>query len=212
MKKFNLSKKASSDYTISDKTLDENRKNMNLSNKQQGVVGKNINLSLPIKDKDNTIPFNKQLDAERKNETSVAITEAGMDKKEVSFGDKTEGVMPINVKTEEYNQEHLKDFKKAQDSSKRDTEFWDKYVGVQLEGEGQPTKVDNNIPASSSQLQNNPERFSKGADDKIKDEGLNLKVDKMVMASIKDADAMMFHIHAIAAKANRNLNNDENNK
>ena len=198
MKKFNLKKQASKDvYTIADKTLDENRKNMNLSNDQQGVVGKNINLSLSVKNKDNTIPFNKQLDAERKNETKVSITESQMNDKIVNFGDKTEGVMPINVKTEEFVQKHADAFKKAQEASKKDTIFWDKYVGVQLEGEGQPTKVKNNIPASSSQLQNSPERF-KGEE-----------VRKMVMASIKDADAMLFHIHATAAIAGRKLTKDE---
>jgi len=198
MKKFNLKKQASKDvYTIADKTLEENRKNMSLSNDQQGVVGKNINLSLPIKGKDNTVPFNQQLEAVRKNETKVAIIEKEMDDKVVNAGDDTEGVLPINVKSEELVQKHAKDFKKAQDKNKRDTAFWDKYVGVQLEGEGQPTKVKKNIPASASQLQNNPERF-KGED-----------VKKMVMASLKDADAMLFHIYAIAAKGSRELNKNE---
>ena len=199
MKKFNLRKQASKDvYTIADKTLDENRKDMNLSNNQQGVVGKNINLSLPVKNKDNTIPFNAQLDAERKNATTEpSIIESQMDDKIVDFGNKTEGVMPINVKTEEFVQEHADAFKKAQNASKKDTAFWDKYIGVQLEGEGQPTKVKDNIPASSSQLQNQPDRF-KGKE-----------VKKMVMAAIKDADAMLFHIHATASKAGRKLNKEE---
>jgi len=199
MKKFNLQKRASSDdYTIHDKMLDENRKNMNLSNNQQGVVEKNINLSLPIKNKDNTIPFNKQLEAERKNETSFAITEASMDKKEVTSDSKDKKqVMDINVKTEEYNQKHLDAFKKAENDSKKDTTFWDKYVGVQLEGEGQPIKIKNNISNSSSQLSNQPSRFK------------NKEVSKMVMASLKDADAMLFHIYSIACKEGRNLSSEE---
>ena len=210
MKKFNLKKMASSkDYVISDKSIQENREKMSLSNDQQGVVGKNINFSLPIKDKDNTIPFNAQLEAERKNtEAEPSITEASMDKKEVNFGDKTEGVMPINVKTQEYDKEKTEAFKKAE--GKKNTAFWDKYVGVQLEGEGQPTKVKDNIPASASQLQNNPERFKrKGIDKDVKEEGLNLKVDKMVMASIKDADAMLYHIYAGAVNSDRTLNKEE---
>ncbi|MHA1471005.1 MAG: hypothetical protein ACTSSP_10675 [Candidatus Asgardarchaeia archaeon] len=196
MEKFNLSKKASSsDYAINDKMLEDNRKSMGLSNESQGVVEKNINLSLPTKDKDNTVPLNQQLNAARKNEAVVAITEADMDDKTVAFGEKTEGVTPINAKSEELNQEKLKDYKKAEDNSKRDTVFWDKYVGVQMEGK--KTKVKNNIPSSSSQLQNHPDRF-KGK-----------SIDKMVMASLKDADAMLFHIYAIAAKTNRDLNDDE---
>ena len=53
MKKIDLIKKANAgDSIISDKGIQENREKMGLSNKQQGVVGKNINLSLPIKEKD----------------------------------------------------------------------------------------------------------------------------------------------------------------
>jgi hypothetical protein len=199
MKKFNLSKKASTkDLTISDKGLAKNRKDMNLSNDQQGVVGKNINLSLPTKDKDNTIPFNVQLAASRKNITEVAITEADMDDKIVDFKstDKKQ-VMDINVESRKYMDEHTDAYKKAENAGKADTEFWDKYVGVQLEGEGMPTKIKGNLPASASQLQNIPDRF-KGE-----------KIDKMVMASIKDADAMLFHIYAKASKDNRGLTNEE---
>ena len=170
---------------------------MGLSNDQQNVVGKNINLSLPIKNKDNTVPFNAQLNAERKNvEAEPSITEAHMDKKEVDFSSKDKKqVMDINVETQKYEDEKTKAIKEAE--GKKDTAFWDKYVGVQLEGENQPTKIKDNIPASASQLPNKPERF-KGE-----------KVDKMVMASIKDADAMLFHIYAIAAKGNRELSENE---
>lgn len=199
MKKFNLRKQASAnDYVIHDKMLSKNRDEMNLSSEKQGVPSKNINLSLPTKDKDNTVPMNVQLEAERKNETSVSITEASMDDKQADFNSKDKKqVMDINVKTEEYNQKNLDAFKRAEDSSKKDTEFWDKWVGVQLEGSGQPTKVDNNIPTSTSQLPNHPDRF-KGKE-----------VEKMVMASMKDADAMLFHIYAAAAQEGRDLNEDE---
>ena len=199
MKKFNLSKKASAeDLTISDKGLDKNRKDMNLSNDQQGVVNKNINLSLPTKGKDNTVPFNVQLEASRKNKTSVSITEADMDDKTVDFKstDKKQ-VMDINVESRKFMDEHSDAYKKAEAASKADTEFWDKYVGNQLEGAGMPTKVPNNIPGSASQLQNAPDRF-KGE-----------KIDKMVMASIKDADAMLFHIYAKASQENRGLTDEE---
>ena len=101
MKTFNLKKKASSeDFTINEKMLGNNRENMNLSINQQKVVEKNINLSLPVKNKDNTVPFNKQLDAERKNKEEGSIIEAKMDDKIIEVGDKTTAVMPINVETE----------------------------------------------------------------------------------------------------------------
>ena len=198
MKKYNLKKQASAgDSTVTDKMLDKNRTDMNLSNNQQKVVEKNINLSLPIKDKDNTVPFNLQLEASRTNtDAEPSITEASMDDKEVHSDSKDKKqVMDINVKTQEYCQEHEDSFKQAE--GEKNTAFWDKYVGVQLEGDGMPTKVKNNIPATSSQLPNNPARF-KGKD-----------INKMVMASIKDADAMLFHIHATAARSGRNLSEDE---
>jgi hypothetical protein len=197
MKKFNLRKKASvEDFTISDKGLDKNRKDMNLSNDQQGVVNKNINLSLPTKGKDNTVPFNVQLEASRKNKTTVAITEADMDDKIVDFKstDKKQ-VMDINVESRKYMDEHSDAYKKAEKASKADTEFWDKYVGDQLEGTMK--NISNNMPESTSQLQNIPNRF-KGE-----------KIDKMVMASMKDADAMLFHIYAKASQENRGLTDEE---
>jgi len=197
MKKFNLRKKASTgDFTISDKGLDKNRKNMNLSNDQQGVVGKNINLSLPTKDKDNTIPFNQQLETSRKNKTDVKITEADMDDKIIDFNCKNKKqVMDINVETRKYIDKQSEAYKKAENDSKADTKFWDKYVGVQLEGTMK--KIDNNIPSSSSQLQNINGRFD------------GEKIDKMVMASMKDADAMIFHIYALAAMGGRGFTEEE---
>jgi len=198
MKKFNLRKQASAkSAVISDKAIQENREKMGHSVDQQGVAEKNINLSLPVKNKDNTVPFNVQLRAARKNsETEPSITEAEMDQKEVDFKSKDKKqVMDINVESQDYDNKKTEAFKNAE--GEKDTAFWDKYVGVQLEGEGQPTKVKDNIPASSSQLQNRPERFK----------GKN--VDKMVMASVKDADAMLFHIYAKAAKLGRELFADE---
>lgn len=197
MGKFNFSKKASTaNVVISDKGLDENRKDMNLSNEQQGVVSKNINLSLPIKNKDNTVPFNQQLEASRKKEKEVAITEAKMDDKITDFKatDKKQ-VMDINMETRKYIDEQEDAYKKAENASKSDTTFWDKYVGIQLEGNMK--KVDGNLPGSASQLQNISDRF-KGE-----------KINKMVMASIKDADAMLFHIYATVSKENRELTVEE---
>jgi len=198
MKKFNLRKEASSkDFIISDKSLQKNREEMELSSDKQEVVNKNINSSLPIKNKDNTIPFEKQMEAARKDKKDVSIIEADMRDKEVSVGEKTEGVMPINLKTQEYVEKHTDEFKKAEEETKRDTAFWDKYVGMQLEGPGFPTKIDKNVPLSASQLENQSDRFK---EDKTK---------QMIMASLKDADAMLFHIFATASKEQRNLNDKE---
>lgn len=199
MSKYNLKIKTA--QQITDKAIEEQRNEMGLSNKAQGVVQKNINLSIPTKDKDNTIPLNAQLDAVRKNETSFAIIEKNMDNTEVSFGEKTVGVSSINEYSEKLDAKRQKDYKKAEDKSKQDTVFWDKYVGVQLEGEMK--NITENSSNSSSQLQNNPDRFKGNESDKGK------KIKKMVMASLQDADAMLFHIYATANSQGRKLNKSE---
>ena len=196
MKKFNLKKfAASKDYTITDKSIEEQRNSMGMSNEAQDVVHKNINASLPTKDKDNTVPFNVQLNKTRKNETDFAITEAGMDDKTVAFGEKAKQVSDLNELSESLHIEKEKDFKKAQDASKKDTAFWDKYVGTQLEEKGK--KVDKNVPDSASQLPNNPERHK------------SKEISKLVSAQLKDADAMLFHIFAIASSEERGLTDKE---
>ncbi len=167
---------------------------MNLSVEKQDIIHKNINLSMTVKNKDNTVPFNLQLDKSRKNKVSETITEAQLDNNQVK---EEKQITDINLKTQEYDTEKTKKYKKAEEDSKRDTEFWDKYVGVQLEGEGMPTKVDNNIKDTATQLQNTEERFEEK------------EVSEMVVASLKDADAMIYHIYASALSKNRELNNEE---
>jgi hypothetical protein len=196
MKKFNLNKRANKDSTINEKMLDKNRKDMDLSNDKQDVVGKNINFSLSKKEKDNTIPFNQQLEASRQNKKDFEITEYSMSDKIVDFksSDKKQ-VMDINIETKKHSDKQSKAFKKEIDIVEAETEFWDKYVGIQLE---RPMKnIDNIIPNSASQLQN--------AEGRIDGD----KINKMVMASLKDADSMLFHIYATAFKEERGLTDTE---
>lgn len=190
MTKFNLKTVKLGTSVINEKNMDKQRDDMNLSNEKQKSVDKNINFSISKKDIDNTVPFNVQLEAARKNKEGEKIIESKMDKREISFGEKTEQVSPINRESQKYDSEKIEKFRKAQQD--KDTLFWDNYVGVQMEGD--ITKVDKNVP--SSQLQNNPDRF-KGE-----------KTKKMVSA-LKDADAMLFHIHASAKKEGRELNDNE---
>jgi len=192
MKKFNLKVAKSQDFTTGEKQLEEQRKEQETSADKQGTATKNINLSLPVKDPNNLVPFNAQLAKARKDERGVQITEAHMDKKEFQVGDKSKQVMDINEETQKYDSEKEEAYKKASD---KDTLFWDKYVGIQKEGP--KTKVKGNLPESASQLQNQPARF-KGKE-----------IDKMVLAQLKDADAMLFHIFSTAKQESRELTENE---
>ena len=169
---------------------------------------------MPTKDKDTTIPFETQLGKEQKKETEFIITEGALDKKPKLYNNKRleyegKNVMPINLMSEAFHQKKEEDFKKAIDAEK-DTDFWDKYVGVQLEEE--KTTVDKNVP--DGELPNDPDRFkgiSKKEPNTIKDQ----KVEQLVSASaeqkekIKDADAILFHIYARVHQEGRVLNKVE---
>jgi len=134
-------------------------------------------------------------------------------------------VAPINVLSEAFDRKYRDAFAKANNDG--NTAFWDKYLGVQLDGER--TKVPNNVPESGSQLPNHPSRFTSfkglptessaitnrenlGKEVTVKPmEGYkgNEKAQKMVVASLRDADRLLFHTYLTAAKANRELNAEE---
>ena len=189
-KKYNLKKKASDTESITDKTIEKNRNEMDISNEKLGTTEKNINLSLPIKNKDNTVPFNVQLNAARKNKVESQIIEARMDDKEVAFGTQKDSMMDINEETKKHVDKKEADFKAAEKNTKSDTAFWDKYVGVDLEGK--KTKVTKNIPDSATQLPN--------------------KDAAEIEAVLKDADAMIYHIYATAHSQDRDLEEEEKQK
>jgi hypothetical protein len=107
--------------------------------------------------------------------------------------------LPINNLALAREQEQIKAFNKASEK-KRDTEFWDKYVGDQMEGKV-TKQVANNAP---SQLQTSTERVKGVTVENVKD---NKKLKEMVMASLKDADAMLFHIYHTAS--GRELSSEE---
>lgn len=191
MAKFNLSKTAAkSGFKNYSKMLEDN-----VLVPAVDIAEKNINLSLPVKDKDNTIPYEVQLEASRKGKDNYATAEKALDENPKLYNDRrldqTGDVMPINLETIKHEQTKEEVFRKA--AMDKDTSFWDKYLNVSV-GE---TKVDVNVP--SSQLQNVSERFNKI------DDATEAKYDKMVYASLKDADAMLFHIYATVEKASREL-------
>ena len=160
------------------------------------------------------IPYEKQIETNRKGKDTLKITEKALDTEPKVYRDKRldkkrENVMDINLATEVHNQKFLKAFEAMEDKDKRDTLFWDKYVGVQLLGDEsiERTKVDNNI--SNSQLENCPDRFTSLGKDTTVFDVLDKDVKKMVTASIKDADAMLFHIYRSAAVQDRKLTGTE---
>ena len=190
MKVFNLRKTAALDAQITDKSLEENREKMNLSNEQQGIVDKNINTGISKKNIDNTIPFNVQLNAARKNENEGSIIETKMDSKTVVFGKQKDEMMPINEVSADLSKKKDDDYKKSSNKDKKDTAFWDKYVDLSTGG-NEKTTIINNIPPSASQL------WNKSA---ISEEVSNL---------LKDADAMLFHIYTTIANEKSELNKIE---
>jgi len=194
---FNLKKMAGKiGFKNYNKMIEDQTDDMGL---EAEVPSKNVNLKMTVKDKDNTVPFETQLEAARQGDSLLKVTEKALDEEKKVYNDKRNeiwdtDITAINIETEKYNQEQLKAFSEAQKNDS-ETAFWDKYVGVQMEGP--ITKIDNNISDSASQLQNQPDRF-KGKE-----------VKKMVMASLKDADAMLFHLYATASKESRELNDIE---
>jgi len=124
-------------------------------------------------------------------------------------------LVPTNLLEEATHQKKVEAFKAQEKTIDTDTSFWDKYLHAQID-EDRITKIKGNT--QPSQLHNHPDRFGKlddtvpvETDQKINRGRLrrNDKVDEMVMASLKDADAMLFHLHLTAAQEGRELNKDE---
>ena len=195
MEKFNLSKIAvKSGVKNYSKMLEDN-----VLVPAGDIAEKNINLSLPIKDKDNTVPYEVQLEASRDGKDNYATAEKALDENPKLYNDRrldqTGDVMPINLETIKHEQKKEEVYRKA--ATDKDTSFWDKYLNISV-GD---TKVDVNVP--NTQLQNKSDRF-----DKI-DDAIDAKYDKMVYASLKDADAMLFHIYATTEREERELTAQE---
>ena len=200
MGKFNLSKTAADKrYKSYDKMLSGN----NTEHGIETVDSSTTEYRLSRKNKDNTVPFEKQIDAVRKGKDNLMVAEKALNTEPKVFLDKRNeewdtSVMPINLETEKHHQKHVEAFKDAEKNDK-ETLFWDKYVGKQILRE--VTKVDKNV--SETQLENAPERF------KNLEDATDVEIKKMVSASLKDADAVLFHIYATDNKEDRDLNDKE---
>lgn len=221
MSKFNLKQSKKDYFVINEKMLEENNEEHGLSEiSDPGNINYNLG-EKSRKNKDNTVPFNRQLTEASERDTTVPPNiEGKLNDDPKLFNDKrrdkesTMDLTAINALSEGYHQEKLSRYKEQEDNDKRNTEFWDKFVGMQLTVP--MTYVDDNV--KDGQLENDPNRF----DDLNKTQPItgdfeeNQKIDekpskirKMVSASLKDADAMLFHIYAKAHEEKRDINAQE---
>lgn len=218
---YNLKKKAKDDAKVYDKHLGDNREE--LGNKVNTNPG-NIDYEMQQVQKTHDVPpddqiTQQQLEAARTG-TNNGITEKALNENKTLYNEKrTDKAYATDIKSndlvsESYDQKTRKDFTKAENAQDRDTEFWDKYVGDQMLGK--KTTITNNV--QKSQLQNHKDRFKGLANSMPTDESQSTnrsrvnkpdKFYKMVEASLKRADAMLFHIHATAAVEGRDLTNTE---
>ena len=214
MKKFNLEKQAKiTGYKNYNNMLGESNKQMDLSSPDTNTeVNLEINPLSSRKKSDNELLYEGQLNKSRTKLQEATIAETSLNDSPKVYNDKRLDIWdtPItvtNLLSEAYDQKKEESLKEAESEQKRNTEFWDKYVGLQMEGP--ETTIINNV--QKSQLENEPSRFRKM--DKIEPIGSELinkdKFYKMVTASLKDADAMLFHIYSIACKEGRNLSSEE---
>jgi hypothetical protein len=157
-----------------------------------------------------TIEFNLKKVREA-NKTPTRLTENQLDESETSEGQvphRVKGIDDIQMKpldalnaAQEAEQVRAFNERGAKTTS---TDFWDKYVGTQMDGT--PTKVPVQVPCEGNQLQNDFDRLKSLTPEQM---GKHDKVRKMVMASMRDADAMLFYVYHRAAVENRNLNDEE---
>ena len=100
MAKFNLSKIAKeTGFKNYNKMLEDQTEELSLPPDE---TVKNINLSLPIKKKDNTVPFEKQLEASRDGKDPLVVTEKNMNESKKLYNNKRSdewdtNVSPINL-------------------------------------------------------------------------------------------------------------------
>lgn len=187
------------------KHLEEHREQMNQSDPDEGITELQFKHN-QHKNKDNARLLNKQLEDSRSGNNEV-ITNKALDEYPTIYNTKRDdGTHNQNAKSqdlvaESWFQERQDAFQNARKGEDYDTEFWDKYVGVQKMGPRK--KITDNV--QSSQLHNHPDRH----DGLKKDLSNTEKIDDMVMASLKQADKMQFHIYAQASYEDRELTDNE---
>lgn len=167
------------------------------------------------KNADNLIPFEKQMENARAKKINSGNTEKSLNDNEKLFLDRRidktnkTTVKPLDLLAEAYEQVRNNAFAKKNKSGKA---FQNKNPGEQMIGE--KTKIVGN--SQNSQLANNKDRFeglsetqpihtdhNKNADAMKKED--NIKPMSSAKETIKEADAMLFHLFAKAASEGRGL-------
>jgi hypothetical protein len=200
---FNL-KKAKADPTIPyDKQLKEHREESGTGIPDEGITELQFKHNVH-KDKDNTVHFESQLEKAR-SDSPGCIVENCLNTKPTVFNlkrdDRTHDrpAKSQDLVAAAYDQKQREALAEANKGQDRDTEFWDKEVGIQMIGK--PTKIVSQN--QKSQLPNTPDRFKNLEPDLLQ------KVDDSVIAKLCSADKMLFHIYATAANNDRKLTTTE---
>lgn len=195
---FNLKKHA---QATQEQRLQEQRDHYNTETKLPTSPTDQQLKDLHKNDNQDTPPaYEGLLDEARTKEEYNKTIEGQMDDHEVSAdlpkrtGEDKHDQLPINLLGAIRDKERDKAYEKATVKD-ADTERWDKLLGV-----------DEPLKAAPSQLANHPDRFSKLTDEDVLK---NKNVKELVMASLRDADAMLYFIHHKAASEGRRLSDKE---
>ena len=200
----NLRKQAKADPTVHyDKQLEEHREESGTGVPDEGITELQLKHN-SHKDKDNTVHYEAQLEAVRAD-TPDCIVENCLNTEPIVYNlkrdDRTHSkpAKSQDLVAAAYDAAHDKAKAEANEGQDRDTEFWDKEVGIQMIGK--PTKIVGNT--QKSQLSNTPARFKDLKPDLLQ------KIDDSVISRLSSADKMLFHIYATAAHNGRVLNTSE---
>lgn len=138
----------------------------------------------------------------REDKTAQTITEDQLDKRKSYIPHRNDLGIPVADMSKKNSVKIKDDFAKENNKEDRDTKFWDDYVGDQMD-EDQITRVSSND--QPSQLLSN---FDSRED--FRKENPSMKVASAV-ESLKDADAMLYHIYRTSAEQNRTISETEKN-
>lgn len=195
---FNLQKKIAQNKVIEpyEKMLQKNNKDHGIETIEDPTNYTNM-LESVRKNPDGDEILEKRLVEEK---TAQSITEKQLNTRKSETPHRNNDGLPLADMSRKNVLDGEKEFSKENKKEKRDTDFWDKYVGTQIDADQFTTISGNDQP---SQLLNN---FDSRED--FRKENPSMKQASVVEA-IKDADAMLYHIYRNASEGNRTISNEE---